>query len=268
MLKIFLNALLMFLSISLLAQNTSYFEAEYNIYYNTDVPQIRKGLLQVDIKNKDILFHISKDKNILESNSGVTTDDYGVTYKIKHKDIETFIEINFNSRTAYSKENHKGKTYYIKDKVPNFIWNLKYSETKKIGTLLCKKATTYFRGRNYTAWYAIEIPINYGPYKFQGLPGLIASISDNTGTFIWTLASYKAKNKKPEFKNKNKLKPIISAKKYFTEIRYPSGNERLNIIQSKLPKGIKLISATSDVHIRKGIETEFEWEEKTKKSKS
>ena len=32
-------------------------------------------------------------------------------------------------------------------------------------------------------------------------------------------------------------------------------------MQSKLPQGIKLISVTSDAHIRKGVEIEFEWEE-------
>lgn len=34
-------------------------------------------------------------------------------------------------------------------------------------------ATTQFRGLTYTAWFALDIPINEGPWKFHGLPGLI-----------------------------------------------------------------------------------------------
>ena len=49
----------------------------------------------------------------------------------------------------------------------------------------CQKATTTFRGRNYTAWFAPEIPSNNGPWKFGGLPGLILKISDDKRNFIF-----------------------------------------------------------------------------------
>lgn len=35
-----------------------------------------------------------------------------------------------------------------------------------------------FGGRNWIAWFALEIPIQDGPYKFNGLPGLILKIED------------------------------------------------------------------------------------------
>jgi len=47
----------------------------------------------------------------------------------------------------------------------------------------CKKATCNFRGRNYEAFYAEQIPISNGPFKFGGLPGLILEIS-STDKFI------------------------------------------------------------------------------------
>ncbi len=262
--KLILNLLLIFCTVFSYAQNTKYFEAIYNIYYNTDVPQTRKGQLLIDLTDTRSIFNIGKS-NIEKSNSSIEKSDYGLTYNIKYKDIERFIEVDFNSQNIFSKETHRGNVYYVKDTIYDFNWNLSYSEQKKIGTLSCKKATTYYRGRNYTAWYTIDIPLGYGPYKFNGLPGLIVSISDDKRTFAWILSSYKTTTQKPQFKNNEKLKPRLNAKEYYSKIRYPSNSEQQSIFQSKLPKGIKLISVTSDAHIRKGIEIKFEWEEETKK---
>ncbi len=43
----------------------------------------------------------------------------------------------------------------------------------------CWKATCTFAGRKYVAWFTLEIPIQDGPYKFYGLPGLILKIEDS-----------------------------------------------------------------------------------------
>jgi GLPGLI family protein len=51
---------------------------------------------------------------------------------------------------------------------------------------LCQKATTTFRGRNYIAWFAAELPIDDGPWKFYGLPGLILKVEDEQGIFRFT----------------------------------------------------------------------------------
>lgn len=68
----------------------------------------------------------------------------------------------------------------------------KLSEDKdKIGQLDVNKASTYFAGRKWYAWYAPDIPINDGPYKFQGLPGLIVKIEDNSKTHKYELIEIK-----------------------------------------------------------------------------
>ncbi len=58
------------------------------------------------------------------------------------------------------------------------VWTLK-NETKKIKSFTCKKATTSFRGRTYTAWYTEELSVIGGPWKFDGLPGLILAVSSD-----------------------------------------------------------------------------------------
>ena len=51
----------------------------------------------------------------------------------------------------------------------------------------CQKAKTRLFGRDYIAWYAPDVELPYGPYKFYGLPGLIFKVQDTQNNFIFTL---------------------------------------------------------------------------------
>src|SRR5690606_14317348 len=52
------------------------------------------------------------------------------------------------------------QTFYVAEKRPEIDWILG-NETKKIGSFIVHKATGKFRGRLYTAWYTLEIPLPY-----------------------------------------------------------------------------------------------------------
>ena len=43
---------------------------------------------------------------------------------------------------------------------------------------VCQKATCSFRGRDFIAWFAMDLPVRDGPWKFGGLPGLILKVYD------------------------------------------------------------------------------------------
>lgn len=60
--------------------------------------------------------------------------------------------------------------------------------TEKADTILgyvCQKANVNYAGRDYTACFAPEIPLNDGPWKFWGLPGLILKVTDRQELFEW-----------------------------------------------------------------------------------
>ncbi|ANF52314.1 hypothetical protein A0O34_18120 [Chryseobacterium glaciei] len=60
-------------------------------------------------------------------------------------------------------------------------------DKEKIGEFTAQKATLDFAGRLWTAWFVSTIPIQDGPYKFKGLPGLIVKITDKTNSHIFEL---------------------------------------------------------------------------------
>src|SRR6266487_1755812 len=58
-------------------------------------------------------------------------------------------------------------------------------DTMKILNYPCQKAIATFRGRQYIAWFSQQIPIASGPYKFNGLPGLILKIADSRNNYVY-----------------------------------------------------------------------------------
>jgi GLPGLI family protein len=67
---------------------------------------------------------------------------------------------------------------YYQEPMNAVKWELKDSSVN-INGFECKAATKRYLGRNYIAFYAPSIPIQDGPLKFNGLPGLIVHIKDD-----------------------------------------------------------------------------------------
>lgn len=69
-------------------------------------------------------------------------------------------------------------------------WKISNEQINILG-YLAQKATIFFAGREWTAWFTSEISVQDGPYKFYGLPGLILKISDKTNTHSFEIMSVK-----------------------------------------------------------------------------
>lgn len=70
--------------------------------------------------------------------------------------------------------------YRYTEPIPEIEWELHNDSTEVVLGYECRKATAKWRGREWTAWYS-DIPEDAGPWKFQGLPGLILKLEDSSG---------------------------------------------------------------------------------------
>lgn len=131
-----------------------------------------------------------KGDSVME-NSRVTTKNYDGSITLSYKDEVVIPKTNFNFTIIQTNENVQ---YFDSAAMSLFTykqpvisnWELA-DETKIINTITCKKAKVKFKGRNWIAWYATEIPLPYGPMKFSGLPGLIIKITDEKEDFDFEL---------------------------------------------------------------------------------
>lgn len=144
-------------------------------------------------KNKTIMqslksMQVIKDANTLEDRLSANREPSSVIDK--GRNIESFLfkyrkegkaitmddgpsQSSFSSKRAYMK---------VTENIAPQDWQISTDTTSVLG-YLCTKATTTFRGRDYVAWFTQEIPINEGPWKLHGLPGLILKAEDTAGLF-------------------------------------------------------------------------------------
>ena len=113
----------------------------------------------------------------------MTLGEYFDFYNKYSPDFKEFLleNVNANKLSYYGKISIDKFMYH--EEVPHIDWALSDS-TKEICGYLCHQATATFRGRNWIAWYC-DIPKSAGPWKLNGLPGLIlaAETEDKEHTF-------------------------------------------------------------------------------------
>lgn len=70
-----------------------------------------------------------------------------------------------------------GNKFLIREPLEKTNWRIE-NETRQLQGFTCQKATGICKGRRYTAWFTMDIPAAFGPWKLNGLPGLILEAYD------------------------------------------------------------------------------------------
>lgn len=74
--------------------------------------------------------------------------------------------------------------WLIEEELSRPIWEVSDS-TQNILGFECIFAVTEYRGRKWEVWFTPEIPISDGPWKLNGLPGLILKAQDSKRHYIY-----------------------------------------------------------------------------------
>lgn len=87
-------------------------------------------------------------------------------------------------RKLFTKEMMLLDQYCIEENLPVIAWQFS-GDTATFGGLHCQKATCHFKGRDYVAWFCPDLPVHTGPWKLNGLPGVIVDAHDTRNEVIF-----------------------------------------------------------------------------------
>ena len=89
-----------------------------------------------------------------------------------------------NEKKLLTKNKLMTNNYAIESPMPAIDWKTS-SDTATFGGLHCQKANGHFKGRDYTVWFCPDLPVHTGPWKLNGLPGVIVDARDTKGEVVF-----------------------------------------------------------------------------------
>lgn len=167
--------------------------------------------------------------------------------------------VNKNNKT-YSRFSFPANVFYAMEDIPEIKWQIT-DEHKEILGYNARKAVTEFRGRKYTAWFTMEIISHYGPWKLNGLPGLILEVSDSNSAYKYLIKSLNLNTNLWIPENAiayvdNELKKAIPFKDAVT-LENDKLQNNLNKIMASFPAGTSFKASPLRSEMK---EVSFEWE--------
>ncbi len=226
------------------------FKTNLGATYNTT------AILEID--NYQTYYIVLKSSDFAEETT-INTEDNKMTMVVPESENRPVVYVDILKNKLYSKVQIGNYNLLVED-LPKIEWKIK-KEFKKVNNLNCQKAIGYFRGRTYTVWFSSDIPLPYGPWKLQGLPGLIIeAIDDNNQVYF---SAFKIEfNKKINIDNFPVESEAIPLKKFISEILPKKFREIEAQLNSKTDRNTTISINFSDRSGQKEII--YEWEETEK----
>ncbi|WP_113639598.1 GLPGLI family protein [Nubsella zeaxanthinifaciens] len=125
--------------------------------------------------NRDIEMRKQIEEQIKNQAGGPTSININRTSAKPITAIDYFYFVNENK--FYTKDRIIS-SYLIEEEAPKIAWKIS-KDTASFSGVKCQKATARFKGRNWIAWFAPDLAFQSGPWKLNGLPGLIIEAHDD-----------------------------------------------------------------------------------------
>lgn len=192
--KLLINLFLIF-GVLAIAQNKRFIYEYKFISDSTNVDDVKTEMMFLDttkdgskyysytVFNSDSIMKVDLEKQLAATGSINVKSDMRKG-DVRYSVTKTYPDYKINLHRRLGMD-----AYNISDD-RKINWKI-LSEKEKIGEWNAQKAEADFAGRKWIAWFSTEIPIQDGPYKFRGLPGLIVKIEDKTGSHKMELKGIK-----------------------------------------------------------------------------
>lgn len=205
--KVILLTIVCFATIAAVAQG----KADIEVSYNASLPNFRTG--EVDRFNQFLLIANSIDSKFyspmteyidsLESTpegkakyKEMTRSAFaaGKMDKMPRRDGRYYVIKSSRDNTVTTYDVNGLDKYVTDEPMPEWNWQISDSVKNLLG-YECQMAVTQFHGREWTVWFATEIPVMNGPWKLGGLPGLILEASDQSGLYTFAATGIQPSSK-------------------------------------------------------------------------
>ena len=139
----------------------------------------RKSLFYSVKKNRS---HELKDSILRNGISPYAYLDISAQHGYKGACISYYVQKDYSPVNKVTYYSQCLSMFQSEEDMTHLPWSFADGDTIVCG-YPCKKATMSYRGREWTAWYALDIPVSEGPWKLRGLPGLILCAYESEGVF-------------------------------------------------------------------------------------
>lgn len=154
----------------------------------------------------DAIQGVDRDKGKIDLEANHRVDQNSTDSKVESDSLlskvnmfpDSFIQSDFNDgwRLSFRYYNLLERAYFLEEATGSINWKL-LPETKMIGVFECLKAVGKFGGRSYTVWYTPEIQISIGPWKLDGLPGVILEAVEDSNRIRFSFKSIEYNLERP-----------------------------------------------------------------------
>ena len=157
------------------AQDSTHLDIKEKEFLNLDIGKTGSKFYAAEVPEQDSLFKIK------ERPAG----------KFPYQGIK-FLELIIKKYPSLNMDFYTNcQNYYMVNMTKKLNWQISPDKDQFLG-MPVQKATTVLNKRKWTVWFTPDIPIQDGPYFFQGLPGLVVKAEDENKGITFTLVAIKS----------------------------------------------------------------------------
>lgn len=128
---------------------------------------------QLEFTKNEALF---TSQEVMDNDNGID-----VAFAKKYNGTQGVFYTSIKENTKLHQLNYLNRTWLIERPTDKLTWHIS-NQTKQIKGYTCYKATTtaaytYIPKGKVIAWFAPELPFQFGPMSYAGLPGLILELN-------------------------------------------------------------------------------------------